>query len=383
MERIFDRNAKSNVTVLKPVPLAVMLAALILAAAYPGSGLNSEGLALLVIALAAFTVIVFSRSVFCILLTATPVVLVWLYTGGSFIYPALVCSPLIVIGLGAFLLRTTRSPLLVGVVPIAYLVAAIWSGSPITAFWALVFFPASYVLASGFSGNIGRVALICRTSIVLAVTGALAGIVYLTVTNGYFSFDLIKATSDGILNSIISYFTEQYAALAEQYAALGIDASSLAISAADAELYALSLFALVPSIVVFVLNAISFVAYQLNVSLFAKTGQKSYLTPTTISFVMSKTSAVIFTVSYLITFFCSFSEATTFSIVTENLYMILMPGLVLTGILVAFGKGGDGKRHTLRIIFIAILTFVSPGMALALTAFMGCSSVLSARRLGS
>lgn len=383
MERIFDRNAKKNSAVLKPVPLAVMLSALIIAAAYPGSGLTSEGVALFVIALAAFTVVVFSRSVFCILLTATPVALVWLYTGGSFIYPALVCSPLIVIGLGAFLLRTTRSPLLIGIVPISYLVALIWSGSPITSLWSLVFFPTAYVLAVGFSGKIGRVALICRTSIALALTGALSGIVYLTVTNGYFSFDLVKATSDGILNSIISYFTEQYAALAAQYAALGIDVSSLAISAADAELYALSLFALVPSIIVFVLNAISFIAYQLNVSFFAKTGQKAYLTPATISFAMSKTSAILFAAAYLITFFCSFSEATTFSIVTENLYMILMPGLVLTGILVAFGKGGDGKRHTLKIVFIAILTFISPGMALALTAFMGCSSVLSARRHGN
>ncbi|MBR2479153.1 MAG: hypothetical protein IKB47_01960 [Clostridia bacterium] len=380
MERIFDRDAKNSTKALRPVPFAIMMTALILAAAYPGSGLNSEGFALFVVALTAFTVIVFSRSVFCILLTAIPVSLAWLYTGGSFIYPALICSPVIVIGLGAFLLRTTRSPLLLGVVPVSYLVALILDGRPIAALWSLVFFPAAYVLASGFSGKVGRVALICRTSIALAATGAVAGIVYLTVANGYFSFELVKNTSDGLLKAITSYFTDQYAALAAQYAALGIDVSSLAISAADAELYSLSLFALVPSAVVFILNGFSFVAYQLNVSLFARTGQKSYLTPTTISFVMSRTSALLFVAAYLVTFFCSFSDATTFSIVTENLYMILMPGLVLTGILVAFGKGGDGRRHTMRIVFIAILIFFSPGLALALTAFMGCSSVLSARR---
>ncbi len=380
MERIFTRDPDLRRTALKPFALALMLVAVIMAAAYPGTGLFSQGYALVLIAVTMLTVVVFSKAVLSILLTSIPMLLIWVYTGGSFVYAALICSPVIVIGVGAFLLRTLRSPFLIGVVPAAYLVALLVGGRPVAALWSLIFFPAAYILASGFSGKTPRVTLLCRTTVALAITGAVAGIVYLIVMKGSFSLDLLKETVDDIFVKLNSYFTNQYALLSEKYAEFGIDASMLSMSADDAELYAVSIFNIIPALAVMILGAVSFIAYQITISFFLRSGQKRYLTPATISFNMSKVSAIVFILAYLVMFICAFTEASNISIITENLYLILMPGLALTGILVAFGKGEDGRRHTFRLVLILVLLLILPSLALAFAAFMGCGSVLSVRR---
>ncbi len=356
---------------LKPFALILMLSAVLVSAAYPGSGLSLP-LAMAVLILTVGVVIIFTRSVFCILLVTVPLSLVWLYTGGSFEYTALFCVPITVIGVGAFLLKTTRSPYLLGLLPAAYALALLVGDRPIAAMLSLILFPVAYLLAAGFSGKAGRISLLCRISVSLGVIGAALFVIWLTVKNGRFEFAMVSEAVDGMLEMLVDFFTEQYAEAAALYAERGIDISMLAITAADARLYAVTLFGIVPALAVVALNAISFVSYQLAVSLFARSGQKDCLTPAKVSFSMSWESAAVFTLAYFVMLIANLSGNGNVSLVAENIYVILLPGLVLTGVLIALGKGSDGRKHTFRMIFMIVLTLFSPNLALAYAAFSGC-----------
>ncbi len=66
------------------------------------------------------------------------------------------------------------------------------------------------------------------------------------------------------------------------------------------------------------------------------------------------------------------SGSSNVSLVAENMYLILLPGLMLTGVLIALGKGADGRKHIFRIIFMMMLLLISPNLAMAYAAFTGC-----------
>ncbi len=368
---IFTFQKSESAARLKPFALLLMLFAVIVSAAYPGSGLSLP-LAMAVLILTVAIVIIFTHSVFCMLLVAIPISLIWFYTGGSFQYAALLCSPITVVGVGAFLLKTTRSPYLIGLVPVSYALALSLGGRPVAALLSLIFFPAAYILAVGFTGKSDRVSLLCRISVSLAAVGALVFVVWIMLKYGRFEFSLISETVNGLLDTMINFFTEQYAEAAKIYAERGIDISMLAVTPADARLYAVALFGIIPALAILAINAVSFTAYQLAISLFSKSGQRDCLSPAKVSFSMSWISAMFFIVAYFVMVMANLSGNENVSLIAENLYLILLPGLMLTGVLIALGKGSDGRRHTFRIVFMIILMFFSPNLALAYAAFSGC-----------
>ncbi len=371
---IFTLKTDEDRTKLKPFALAMMLLAVLLSAAYPGTDLSLP-LAMAVLILTIGVVIVFTRSSFCILLVVIPISFIWLYTGGSFEYAALLCSPITVIGVGAFLVKTTRSPYLLGIVPAAYLMALLIGNRPIAALLSLIFFPAAYILAIGFSGKAGRMAMICRISVSLAAISAVVLIVWLSIKNGRFDLALVPQAVDNLFEALVDLCTNWFADMANVYLENGVDITTAGITAADARLYAVALFGIIPALAIVALNAVSFVAYQLTLSLFGLSGQKSYLTPETVSFSMSWISAVVFILAYFVMLISNLSSAENIGLVAENLYLILLPGLVLTGVMIALGKGSDGRRHTFRIFFMIGLVFLSPNLALAFAAFMGCGDI--------
>ncbi len=371
---IFTLDKSAPRTRLKPFALMIMLSAVLVCAAYPGSGLSLP-LAMAVLILTVGVAVIFTRSIFCMLLISIPVSLIWTYAGGSFELAALLCSPITVIGVGAFLIKTTRSPYLIGIVPAAYLMALLIGGRPIAALLSLIFFPIAYLLARGFTKKLGRMAQVCRISVALAVIGAAVLLIWLILKNGYFSPSLISESVDALLQRMIEFFTAQYAETAKLYADRGIDISLLALSPADARLYAVMLFGIVPALAVIVLNAVAFISHQLTVSLLGRSGQHDCLTAEVLSFSMSWISAIVFIIAYFVMLIANLSGNENVTLIAENLYLILLPGLALTGVLIAIGRGSDKRRHTFRIILMLGLMFISPNLALAFTAFSGCTDI--------
>jgi hypothetical protein len=306
-----------------------------------------------------------------------PVGIVWMYSG-SFTVAALAASCVTVLGVTAFIYKVTRSPLILAVIPASYLLAYAVSGSFATALFSLVLFPAAAVMSLSVSGKLPRISLICRTSIALFITALSLIAVYIAVTKSGFSLNALKALADSLYCNLREHFTAEYASVALKYAEQGLSAAELSLTESDASSYALALFCAIPAIFVIAINIISFCSSQLTVSLFASGGLNEYLTPVSLSFSMSWVSAAVFLLSYISMLFSYYGGYDIVALITENIYLMLLPGLAFTGVLALLGRGPGHKKHVFILIAVAILFLSSPNSALAVVAFIGCYTVAKA-----
>lgn len=359
---------------LKTFPLVVLLSALTVSAVFMGSG-ASVPLALAVIVFSGILLFGFIKSLTSVFIFAIPVFLTWLYSG-NIVLSALVCSMVMAVGVSAFLIKTVGWKWLIFSAPLIYLIALLLCRNPIEALLSLSFLPAAVVLGISISGDTGRVTVICRVSVALALTGAVALAAYLLSLNGSLSFDSISASVDNMFDKMVGYYTSQYAQYAERYQSMGIDPLTQAVSPDDARHYTIAVFGLLPALTIIGINVISFVSYQITVSLFAGSGQDKYVTRKSLSFSMSWVSATVYLIAYLVMFIASYSNAPTVTLISENIYLMLLPGLVFTGVLVLLGKSEAGRRHTFWLTVVIILAFASPNLALSLAAFIGAAAII-------
>lgn len=359
---------------LKPVLFAVLLSALTVCAAFIGSG-ASKPLALTVIVFSGLILFGFVKSLTSVFIFAVPIVLTWFYSG-SIVLSALVCSIIMAIGISAFLIKTVGWKWLIFATPVIYLIALLFCKNPIEALLSLVFLPAALVLGFSVSGDSGRVTVVCRVAVALALTGAAALAAYLLLRNGSLTFSSISDSVDNMFDKMLGYYTSQYAHYAERYQSMGIDPFTQAVTPSDARNYTIAVFGLLPALTLIGINCIAFISYQIVVSLFATSGQTKYITRKSLSFSMSWVSAAVYLIAYLVMFIASYSNSDTLTLVSENIYLMLLPGLVFTGVLVLLGKSERGRRHTFWLIAVIILAFTSPNLALSLVAFIGAMTII-------
>ena len=167
--------------------------------------------------------------------------------------------------------------------------------------------------------------------------------------------------------------------LAEKYTQAGIDPSLLGLTAYDARLYAISVFGIVPSLALTLLNGIAFVAHRVNITLLDHAEIMEIGDLINIVFRRSPLSAILYITSYLVMTFASYSGSETSSmtgLIAQNVYIVLLPGLTLTGILFLIGRIAKKRRYIIGAVAIALLAFSSLNLALAVTAFIGSSFIL-------
>ncbi len=371
MERIFGYNENEMKTRMKPFACVVLLLAVVLSSAFIGAGRS------LILGTAAtvtsIMILAFSRSRLCMIFMAVPAVIIWLYIGNIYI-PMLFCAFITAIGTGSFLLKTIRSPFLIALIPTSYLLALLAGGSPLSALLSLSVFPAIAVMAAVTDGKRERIGVICRVSTAIFITGALAALVYVAVAERSLYPSAIFSSLDRVFDKMEKYYAAEYAALSPNYIAMGMTPPT----ADDARLYAIAVYGQLPAFAIIVINIVSFISYHLSVSLLEASGQKKYINRKSLAFKMSFSSVLVFIIAYFVMLATSYSGNDTVSLVAENIYMILLPGLVFTGILVLLGRREGGRRHLFWLIVIILLFFNSPNSALLIVAFIGCSVIISA-----
>ena len=77
--------------------------------------------------------------------------------------------------------------------------------------------------------------------------------------------------------------------------------------------------------------------------------------------------------------FASYSGSASADItglIAQNIYLILLPGLTLTGILFLTARIARRRRNVLWAIAIGLVAFSSVNLALSVTAFLGSAFIL-------
>lgn len=351
----------------------VFAATVVVCAAYQGAYGNAV-LAALVIALSALSLLM-ARSISSVLLIAIPAALSLVY-GGDFAVAALICSVTMTVGLGGYLFATVKSPFIPAVIPVAYLVAFLFSMNPVGALLSLVAFPAAFVLSLTIKKKAGRLPTICYTSATLLASAAIALLIWIAVENGGLANNVFVGTADRFFDRLVVYYTKQYEELALRYEALGINAVDMGLSAEEAKAYAVGVYGIIPALAVVAANATSFVAFQINTSLIGGSDKRKMLLGNELDFSMSWISAAVFIVAGLVMLYTNYYGNETVALIAQNIYLILLPGLVFTTVLLLLGKTESGKKHIFLLLGFVLLAFNSPGAALTIAGIVGSIAII-------
>ena len=351
----------------------VFSATVAVCAAYPGA-YGSTVLAVLVLVLSAFSLIM-ARSTMSILLIAIPIGISFLY-GGNFALAALICSVRMTVGLGSYIFAKVKSPFIPAVIPAAYLIAFLFGRDPIVAFLSLVAFPAAFVLSLAINKKTDRLSAICYTSATLIGCGVAALVIWIAVENGGLAGNVFVGAADKFFDRLVVYYTEQYAELAARYEEFGLNAVAYGLSAEDAKEYAVAVYGIIPALAVVAVNAVSFIAFQINTSLLSKVEKAKMLIRKKFEFSMSWISAVLFIVAGLVMLYTSYSGNETVALIAQNIYLILLPGLVLTAVLLLLGKRENGRSHIFLLIGLVLIAFNSPSAALTIAGIVGSVTII-------
>ena len=331
-------------------------------------------LSVLVLVLSAFSLLA-ARSVSSVLLIAAPVAISFVY-GGNFALGALICSVIMTVGLGSYLFATVKSPFIPSVIPISYLIAFLFGGDPIAAFLSLISFPAAFVLSFTIKKKVERLSAICYTSATLIGSAAVALVIWIAIENGGLANNVFVGAADKFFDRLVVYYTKQYEELAMRYEALGMDAISYGLSSQDAKEYAVAVYGIIPALAVIAVNAVSFIAFQINTSLIGGSNRRRMLLDREMNFSMSWVSAVVFITAGLVMLYNSYAGNETVALIAQNIYLILLPGLVFTAILLLLGKRENGRSHIFLLIGLVLIAFNSPGTALTIAGIIGSIAVI-------
>lgn len=262
------------------------------------------------------------------------------YFTGSLIFTASVCSLLFAVGEGSFLLAVLprKQWAWIPLIPIvAYAAALALTRDPFSSASALVPFPPMVVLALGTRNSaekedgLTRVGVICATSLALGLSLIAAGALTFYHELGTISPEAVAKEMDIIRNAIIEEITS--AEIPE-----GFDPEMLAelekmLTYANAENTVNSVFNLLPALFVAVVNILAACAQTFQHATLRTFGMEASLTDRVRAFRMSLISCIVFLGAYLITFLENSVVSTLTGTVAQNIYIILLPGLALAGML--------------------------------------------------
>lgn len=296
------------------------------------------------------------------------------YLSMSLIPGAVMLSIIFTVGEGATLIATIPKNKvwvlpLIPILAYAAVAALTWD----LAYAVTVLLPVPPVLAMAFGtrdsaakeDGLTRVGVICLASLSLLLS--LLGAVLLFVYRGFGTLDLLKwleayrlayvdlllaiPLPEGVSPEIAALFTPE-----------------------SLENLVNTVFNLLPAVIVITANLLTAVAQMVTQSSLRAFGFEESVTDRVRTFKMSLISCLVFTVSYFIVMFSDTSAPTLASVVATNIYLILLPGLALAGLLriavwIARKREGGGCLFFL-VFLLPVLLLIAP-LVLAIVEVIG------------
>ncbi|MBQ7338172.1 MAG: hypothetical protein IJW40_06935 [Clostridia bacterium] len=277
------------------------------------------------------------------------------------------------VALTAFLYTTTRHPLLICLPIVAYAITAVLSSDMLTALFSLPCFPAAYILGRKIMQNEGRVSAICSSALVLGGVSLFLAALLWRLSGTEMSFDALSAAVSELHAKLLDLALHD-----ESFALLRMQFEGTEIPLADvlSQLFTLVLL-LSPGIIVIVFLAIAYAAQYLCVMSYPSMGMKQFCTLVARRFIMSIPSALIFVACSLIAlFFFSASKITVFLAVSQNLWLILFPGMLIVGAWSLYSSYCV-RPSPLYLVLALVAALFMPPIFLIFVALTGATTTLT------
>lgn len=310
------------------------------------------------------------RSPWLIGMMTVPAVLIVSATG-SLAAAALPVALLCGIAYGAFLLLNVRSPLTAAVPLAAFAVSVLTTGDAGQAMLSLVGLPATLTLAYSLRRGLPRVRAICRVAIALAVPLVLLAVLCTLLHKGLGSFADLSATVAAARRALAEHLASWETGTGENAGRVVLEGMEFALASA--------LFNILPGAILAALAIFSYLTDLICLTLFRTYERAKYLSGRVFILAVSLPAAVIFLTVYLLVLILGEGDgmgAQFAAVVAENLYLTLLPAMILAGMLSCIRTFLLSSHRGMLLVAAILLVVISPGAAVTVLSLLGAFSVV-------
>ena len=271
----------------------------------------------------------------------------------------------------AFLHTTTRHPLLILLPIIAYTVAVLLTRDPVIALFATPAYPAAYIMGRSIMSNERRVSTIASSALVLGGVVVFAVALLWRLSDLEMSMQALLTVAYGVRDEIVelALTDPMLSQMRVMLESAGYDIAATFSSVFDFVLM------LVPGVICVLFLLISYAAQYLCVMSYPPMKMKQFCTVLSRRFTLSVLSAVIFVVCAVVALFPS-SRLTLFSAVTQNLFLILFPGMLVAGFWSLYASYRN-RPYPFYLILALVFGAIMPHILLVFVALSGATATLT------
>lgn len=222
-----------------------------------------------------------------------------------------------------------------------------------------------------------RTQAIALITLFLAIPVVTAAAIWLYVTKGTISIDIIGKTVEELREQLATFL-----ATLDYKDFIPVAESQNMLTEENAALLSTMLFNMLPGIVVMVLSIAAYFIQKFTFTFIFVANKGDGITREMSLFRMSAVSGVVFVLTVLVNLIAaqfSSDRAALIATVTQNLYMILEPGFIVTGFVIFFGRVREGKVRKPSIfmwfLFIGLAMFM-PSAIVLIIAYYGAIKVI-------
>ena len=140
----------------------------------------------------------------------------------------------------------------------------------------------------------------------------------------------------------------------------------------EAKNIAAAMVSLLPAFIIIGANTVAFFSQKLLYLMSLRSGEERRFTGEMVALILSPTAGVAFIGSFIISTLTALSsDYALMTTVLDNLFIILLPGLAISGIMFKAAKIAHTRRGSWIIVPFAILAFINISSAILLAAGMG------------
>lgn len=282
------------------------------------------------------------------------------------IFPAgLLCGLVFVVGEGSVLIATQKKAHIpwIPLIPLlAYGVTSLLSRDPIGALAVLVPWPAAWALASGTrraaekEDGPTRTGVICATALALGLSLAVPLVISLLRALGTLEPTVLAEALEGFRQELILSIHTQ--PMPEDLTPEMIELWEKMTAYESVENKVNNAFNLLPGACVVTVLIFSTACQSIQHAALRAFEFEACVTDRVKAFGMSLVSCVVFLIAYLAVMLDLGTTSTLSGVVFENIYLILLPGLALAGLLrVTRGLSKKGPRAMGCLFYVIILAF--------------------------
>ncbi len=258
---------------------------------------------------------------------------------------------------------------------LAYLIGAIITNGFAVSTVAIIPLVAALALYYTVTHNLHKVSAICHMSAsMLIFISAVVAIRYVALhgTDLSVARDAIEAFREAITDLTVQMLTSVSNEISEIAEISVTDATEAAAMSVNA------IFNLLPAIIVTIANIAAFFVHSMMMSTMFSEKAPSPTLRNMMLFDMSLISAIVFLVFSILGLIFSASEVSIWLVTAENVVVILMPGMVLTAIMMLRGLTAAQKGCSSSLIYFGIIfaLLYIPAVMLPITALAGAVTVI-------